>query len=139
MNQVESHPYLQQEDLLIYCKANEVLFTAYSPLGSSDRPDVLKSDKEEKLLDDSVIGEIARAKNVTPAQVLISWAIQRGTSVIPKSVNPGRIAQNFQSEQLSLSDEEMQAIGALEKGFRYITGEFWVFEGGPYTMESIWA
>ncbi len=139
MNQVESHPYLQQEDLLIYCKANEVLFTAYSPLGSSDRPDVLKSEKEQKLLDDSVIGEIANAKNVTPAQVLISWAIQRGTSVIPKSVNPARIAQNFQSQQLSLSDEEMQAIGALDKGFRYITGEFWVFEGGPYTMKSIWA
>ncbi len=139
MNQVESHPYLQQEDLFSFCKANEIHFTAYSPLGSSDRPDVLKAQNEPNLLDDAVIGEIAKSKNSTPAQVLISWALHRGSSVIPKSVNSDRISQNFQAEQLNLTDDEMKSITRLDKDFRYITGQFWVFDGGPYTLEDVWA
>lgn len=139
MNQVESHPYLQQEGLFSFCRSNEIHFTAYAPLGSSDRPDVLKAKNEPKLLDDTVIGEIAKSKNSTPGQILISWALNRGTSVIPKSVNPGRIAQNIQAEQLNLSDNEMKSITNLEKDFRYVTGQFWVFDGGPYTLEDVWA
>ncbi len=139
MNQVESHPYLQQEELLSFCKANNILFTAYSPLGSSDRPAVLKAQNEPSLLESSVIRAIAGSKNATPAQVLICWALQRGTSVIPKSVNPGRIAQNLQAGQLRLSDDEMNRIATLEKAYRYVTGAFWVFDGGPYTLESLWS
>jgi len=139
LNQVESHPYLQQGNLFSFCKSNEILFTAYSPLGSSDRPDVLKAENEKKLLEDTIIENIANSKNSTPAQILINWALQRGTSVIPKSVNSGRVAQNFHAEQLNLSDGDMKLITNLEKGYRYISGQFWVFDGGPYTLEDIWA
>jgi alcohol dehydrogenase (NADP+) len=139
MNQVECHPYFQQEDLYTYCKAHDVLFTAYAPLGSFDRPAVFKAKDEPNLLHDTVIVDIAKTKDATPAQVLISWALNRGMSVIPKSVNPGRIAQNFQAQQIRLSDDEMKRISKLERGYRYVTGQFWVFDGGPYTLEDIWA
>ncbi|GAA3600868.1 aldo/keto reductase [Flavivirga amylovorans] len=139
MNQVESHPYFQQEDLLSFCKDKGIHLTAYAPLGSSDRADKFKAENEPKLLEDKIIADIAKSKDATPGQILISWALHRGTSVIPKSVNPGRIAQNIQAEQISLSDEDMQRITDLDKNYRYLTGEHWVFEGGAYTLESIWS
>ena len=139
MNQVELHPYLQQEALLSFCKANGIFLTAYAPLGSPDRVEALKAKNEPKLLENSIIGDIARAKNATPGQILISWALHRGVSAIPKSVNPERIVQNFQAEQIRLSDDDMKAIAALEKHMRYVSGAFWVFEDGPYTLEGIWA
>jgi len=139
MNQVESHPYLQQEKLFSFCKSNNIHFTAYSPLGSTDRPEVLKAENEPRVLDDVLIGEISKSKHVTPAQVLLKWALNRGTSVIPKSTNPGRIAQNLKAEKLKLSNEDMEKIAELEKGYRYVSGQFWVFDDGPYTLEDVWA
>jgi len=139
VNQVECHPYLQQEDLLAYCKAHDVFLTAYSPLGSFDRPDAIKAKNEPKLLDDGVIKEIAKTKNATPAQILISWALQRGTSVIPKSVHAGRIEENLKAEGIHLSESEMLQISKLDKAYRYVSGSFWVFEGGSYTLEDLWS
>jgi alcohol dehydrogenase (NADP+) len=139
VNQVECHPYLQQEDLLNFCNSNEILFTAYAPLGSSDRPALFKAQNEPNLLEEPIIVEIAKSKIVTPAQILISWALHRGISVIPKSVNQGRIVQNFQAQYINLSENEMKRIAKLERGYRYVTGQFWVFEGGPYTLEDVFA
>ncbi len=138
MNQVESHPYFQQEDMLSFCKEHGIHVTAYSPLGSSDRPDKFKTENEPRLLQDPVIFEIAASKNVTPGQVLISWALHRGTAVIPKSVNPGRIAQNFEAQTVELSESDMNNIASLNKNHRYLSGEHWLYEGSSYTLESIW-
>ncbi len=137
MNQIESHPYLQQKTLISFCKANDVHITGYCPLGSSNRPARLKTENEPRLLDDPLIGEIANSKNVTPAQILISWALHREVAVIPKSTNPDRIAQNFASTLVSLNDNEMESISTLERNHRYISGDAWVFEGGSYTLENI--
>ncbi|AUP79053.1 aldo/keto reductase [Flavivirga eckloniae] len=139
MNQVESHPYFQQEDLLSFCRDNNIHFTAYAPLGSSDRAEKFKAENEPKLLEDVVIAGIAKSKNATPGQILISWALHRGTSVIPKSVNPGRIVQNLEAEAIHLSDSDMKRITDLDRNYRLLTGAHWVFEGGAYTLESIWA
>lgn len=139
VNQVECHPFLQQGELLHYCVQNQVHVTAYAPLGSSDRPEVLKGENEEKLLDNPVIGEIASSKSTTVAQVLIAWALERGLSVIPKSVNPDRIKENFQAQEVKLSDVEMDAISKLDRGLRYVSGQFWVFEDGPYSLDDVWA
>ena len=139
VNQIELHPYLQQNDMLEFCRKNNVHVTAYSPLGSADRPDSLKVKDEPRLLDDQTIAEIASKHNATPAQILIAWAVERGTSVIPKSVNPGRIGQNQQSANVSLDDDDMQAIARMDKKFRYVTGEFWTVEGNSYTLEELWA
>ncbi len=139
MNQVECHPFLQQGALLSFCKANNIHLTAYSPLGSIDRPEVLKAANEPSLLNDTVISKIAKKHNASTAQVLISWALHRDTSVIPKSVNPSRIAENLEAEQLQLSASEIQAMAALERDYRYVNGKFWVLEGGSYTLEGLWA
>jgi alcohol dehydrogenase (NADP+) len=138
VNQVECHPYLQQEELFAFCNTNSVFLTAYSPLGSPDRPDGIKAKNEPLLLQDKIINEIAKARKASTAQILISWALQRGTSVIPKSVHAGRIAENLKAEEIRLSESEMEQISKLDKSYRYVSGSFWVFEGGPYTLEDVW-
>jgi alcohol dehydrogenase (NADP+) len=138
MNQIELHPYLQQNEMLAFCKQHGVHLTAYSPLGSPDRPAGLKAEDEPILLQDSVICGIALRHDISPALVLLSWAINRGTCVIPKSVNPERMKQNLSAVEVSLSPEEMQAIAKLDLRRRYLDGSFWALDGSPFTLASLW-
>jgi alcohol dehydrogenase (NADP+) len=138
MNQIELHPYLQQHAMLEYCQHNDIHLTAYAPLGSADRPAALKATGEPVLLEDPVIAKIARNHGVTSAQVLISWAINRGTAVIPKSVNNDRIIQNLEARNLTLSQADMNMINELDQNRRYVSGEFWAPAGSPYTLTNLW-
>ena len=139
VNQVEMHPYLQQQDLLNFCEANKIVVTAYSPLGSFDRPEILRpKEKEPVLLEDPLLVSMSQVKDVTPAQLVLAWARQRGTIVIPKSVRPNRLAENLQSARIRLSEEEMERIKAMDKHRRYVDGAFWCDEGSPYTVENLW-
>lgn len=138
MNQVEMHPYLPQEDLLSFANEHDLPLTAYSPLGSKDRPEGMKGDDEPLLLEDPTINEIADRHDATPGQVLISWALHRGTITIPKSVTPSHIEENLAAADLSLTDDDMEAIGELGRGRRYVRGEVWAMDGSPYTLEGIW-
>ena len=138
MNQVEMHPLLQQKELLAYCQRENVHVTAYSPLGSGDRPERLKKEDDINLLEEETIAQIAGKHECSTAQVLISWAVARGTAVIPKSVNPERIQQNLAAADVSLDDEDMQKIAELDRHSRYIDGATWTMEGTPYTMENLW-
>ena len=138
MNQIELHPYLQQPAMLEFCDSNGIFLTAYAPLGSADRPARLKVDDEPILLDDPVIGAIAERHGASPAQVLISWAIHRQTVVIPKSIHPERLQQNLDAVDIALSEEDMQEIANLDKHRRYVSGTFWVLDGGPYTLDNLW-
>lgn len=103
-NQVELHPYLPQPELVKFCKEKNIVLEAYSPLGSTDSP----------LMSDKSLQEIANHYNASIANVLISWAVWRGTVVLPKSVTPSRIESNF--VLLDLSDEHGQAINRLSEG-----------------------
>ena len=138
MNQVECHPYLQQDELLTYCQNNDIALTAYSPLGSKDRPDFVKQQNEPILLENEVIKNIAEKHQVTTAQILIQWAIERGTIVIPKSVSPERIKQNFEAQNISLDTEDMEQIKTLNRNYRYVDGSFFALPNSNYTVESIW-
>jgi alcohol dehydrogenase (NADP+) len=138
MNQIELHPYLQQPAMLAFCRENSIPLTAYSPLGSPDRPAELKEQGEPMLLENPTVGQIADRHGCSPAQVLISWAIHRQTAVIPKSVNPVRIQENLAAAELVLSQEEMQEMAGLDRNRRYVSGAFWVMEGGPYTLANLW-
>lgn len=138
MNQIELHPLLQQNDMLEYCGEKGIFITAYSPLGSLDRPDRVKRADDPILLENPVIKRIAADLGFSPAQILISWALHRDTAVIPKSANPQRLRENFEARNIELSSADMEAISGLDRHFRYIHGEFWTMEGSPYTLESLW-
>ncbi len=133
MNQVELHPYLQQKDLIDYCKKNNIHLTAYSPLGSGDRSDEMKAENEPSLLENETIKAIAEKHEASAGQILIKWAEQRGTAVIPKSTNEGRIEENIKSAAIKLNENDLNEIKKLDKHFRYVTGEFFVTEGNSYS------
>jgi len=137
VNQIELHPYLQQEGLLDACRELGVAVTAYSPLGSPDSAAFVGRKDDILLFEHSTIVSIAEARQATPGQVLIAWALARGTSVIPKSVNPGRIAENFGSLDVTLTEADMKAIAELDRHQRMVDGSFW-FVGETYSEESLW-
>ncbi|HEY1603383.1 MAG TPA: aldo/keto reductase [Pirellulales bacterium] len=83
---VESHPYLPEWDLLNYCKANGIVLQAFAALGHSSEP---------KLIENPVVTAIAKRVNKTPAQVLLAWAIQRGTALLTTATTPRWINENF--------------------------------------------
>ncbi|RLD27088.1 MAG: aldo/keto reductase [Bacteroidetes bacterium] len=138
VNQIELHPLLQQTEMLEYCNSENINLTAYSPLGSKDRIPQMKADNEPNLFVNPIVVEIAQAHNCSSAQVLISWAIERETSVIPKSVNPDRIKENFESVNIRLSENNMNQIAKLDKHFRYVNGAFWAMPGSPYSVAGLW-
>ncbi len=138
MNQIELHPYLQQPGMIDFCRKKGIHLTAYAPLGSGDRPAGLKAADEPVLLADETIITIAERHNATPAQVLIGWAIHRGTAVIPKSVHPERLKENLAGAELSLSKADIQAISGLDRNRRYVGGAFWTVKGSPYTLANLW-
>ncbi len=139
VNQVELHPYNPQNDLLAYCKAQGIHVTAYSPLGSGDRPDSMKASHEPSLLANEQVQAIAADEGLSPAQLLIAWAIDRGTSVIPKSTNPGRIAENLAAASHTLSTNARTALDHIGIQFRYVSPESWFIPGITYTGEDFWA
>ncbi len=106
INQVELHPYFQQVGLRREHERLGILTEAWSPLGQGLE------------LEDPTIVEIARAHGKTPAQAIIRWHLQLGNVVIPKSVTTSRIRENFDVFDFELSDEQMQAIDALDAGTR---------------------
>ena len=106
-NQVEFHPYHYQKDLLEYCNSKNIIIEAYSPLVHAKRMD------EERLV--AISEEIGK----TPAQILIRWAMQRGMVVLPKSVNEGRIVENFSVFDFEISDSLMKRLDNLDE--RYVT------------------
>ena len=138
VNQVERHPLLQQPQLLADCAAAGVHITAYSPLGSGDRPAALKGADEPVLLDNPVIGAIAAEHRCSPAQVLIAWQLQSGVSTIPKSVSPERLRDNLAAADLQLTPADLERIAGLDQHRRLVDGSFWLLEGGPWTLQRLW-
>lgn len=137
VNQVELHPYLQQSALLEACEELGVAVTAYSPLGSPDSAAFMGRHDDVLLTKHPTIVSIAEAHRATAGQVLIAWALARGTSVIPKSVNPSRIAENWGARELTLTATDMAAIAALDRHERKVDGSFW-FIGETYSAETLW-
>jgi 2,5-diketo-D-gluconate reductase A len=106
VNQIELHPYLQQHELRRFHAERGIVTEAWSPLGQG------------KVLDDPVIIEIASEHDRTPAQVVLRWHIQLANVVIPKSVTPARIEENFQVFDFQLTEAEMTRMSKLDRGER---------------------
>ena len=124
VNQVELHPYFTQPAVQAANKAVGTLTQAWSPIGGI-RFYPGWGEKRASVLKDETIGQIADAHGKTPAQVMLRWHLQQGRSVIPKSTNGQRIAQNIDVFDFALTDDELGNIDALDRGVR----------GGPDTDE----
>ncbi len=133
VNQVELHPYLQQNSLLAFCTQKNVFLTAYTPLG---RPNPRSGAL--RLLAHDLILKIAEKHAASPAQIVLAWGMHRKTAVIPKSVNPRRIRENFRALSVCLDEEDMQQIQKLDENKRYVDGSFYAMSGSPYTPNNIW-
>jgi alcohol dehydrogenase (NADP+) len=138
VNQVELHPLLQQPDLVAFCRAEGIHLTAYSPLGSGDRPAQLKAADEPVLLEHPVIAAIAAEHGCSAAQVLLAWHLCRGISTIPKSVSPVRLRENLAAAAIELTPTDLERLAALDRGVRLVDGSFWLMEGSPWSLQSLW-
>jgi len=97
--QVESHPYLPEWELLDYCKRNGIVMQAFAALGHGMEP---------KLIENPVITGIAKRVNKTPAQVLLAWAVQRGTAPLTTATHARYIEENF--DIATLHDDAIKEI-----------------------------
>lgn len=114
VNQVEVHPYFTQPDVQKADADHGVLTQAWSPMGGITS----YRGGGQSTFTDPVIARIAAAHGKSPAQVMIRWHLQERRSAIPKSVNPERIAANFDVFDFSLTGEEIAAIDGLNTGVR---------------------
>jgi len=115
VNQVELHPNNPSPKLIEFNKSKGIHTTAYSCLGSTDSP----------LMKDQTLAAIAKKHNRNIQQTLLVWGLQRGTSVIPKSVTESRIIENFNLDGFNLSDEEMKQLSSLPDRFK-VCGDDWL-------------
>jgi diketogulonate reductase-like aldo/keto reductase len=115
VNQIEVHPYFRQPEVLAADDENGILSQAWSPIGGIT---FYRDGSHGSTLQDPTIGKIAAAHGRTPAQVMLRWHLQQGRQVIPKSVTPSRIAENFTVFDFDLADDELTAIDALDTGVR---------------------
>ncbi|XP_021731293.1 aldose reductase-like [Chenopodium quinoa] len=130
--QMEMHPGWRNEKMLNACREHGIHATAYSPLGSGGKID---------LLNDPVVVKVAKKLKKTPAQILVRWALQRGTSVIPKSSNPDRIKENIQVFGWEIPQEDFDSLSAFKEQKRIIDGEnlFVNKTEGPFkSVEELW-
>ncbi len=127
LNQIEVHPYFAQPELQKANATRGILTQAWSPIGGITS---YRGNGSGSTFDDPVITDIAEAHGKTAAQVMIRWHLQEGRSAIPKSVNPDRIAANFDVFDFELTAAQTAAIDGLDSGVR----------GGPepedVTLES---
>jgi D-xylose reductase len=117
--QVELHPFLTQEKLIRFCQEEAIVVTAFSPLGAASYVPLGMARDDESVLDQPAVQEAAARHGKTPAQIVLCWALQRGTAIVPKTSRPERLRENLAVFDFELSHEEMQAITALNRNRRF--------------------
>jgi len=122
VNQIERHPYLVQREHIAFQKKEGIEITAYAALGAAQYISDFKIKTEKDhvpLLNNPVVIELAKKHNKTPAQVLIRYHVDGNIIVIPKSVTPSRIEENWNIWDFKLSEEEIKKLNDLDQGLRY--------------------
>jgi len=110
VNQIEVHPYITNEEVRAYCSEHRIAVEAWSPIAQGG------------VLEDPTILTIANRVGKSAAQVTLRWHIQRGDIIFPKSTTPARIEENFELFDFELTDADLSAISALDKGEQGRTG-----------------
>ena len=119
VNQIEVHPYLLNSEVRAYGAEHGIVTEAWSPIAQGG------------VLGDPTITTIAARLDRTPAQVTLRWHVQRGDIIFPKSTTPSRIQENFEIFDFELTEDDMVAISALDRGDAGRTG------GHPDTMDYV--
>jgi glycerol 2-dehydrogenase (NADP+) len=126
VNQIELHPNNPSPKLVAYNTSKGIHSTGYSCLGSTNSP----------LYKDETLLSIAKNKGKTPQQVLLAWGIQKGWSVIPKSVNKDRVETNFELDDFELTDEEVNKLDNLKDRFKVCGGMFYISFSVPTAISE---
>ncbi|ORY59490.1 aldo/keto reductase [Pseudomassariella vexata] len=115
-HEFETHPYLQQQEFVDYHREIGLKVIAYSPLANTNP--VYNRGLPYGILEDPLWTGLAEKKNVTAAQAVLAWGIQRGTMVIPRSVKESHIAQNLRALEIEFTKREMEDIAKADKKVR---------------------
>jgi diketogulonate reductase-like aldo/keto reductase len=138
VNEMELHPHFQQTDLFEFVRAHGFEPIGYSPIGSPGRPDRDRTPEDTAPTEDPVIRAIAERLGVHPAVVCLKWAVQRGQTPIPFSVNPRNYIANLRGVvENPLSDRDMSAIAAIDRNCRLIKGQVFLWKDGQ-SWEDLW-
>lgn len=108
VNQVEFHPFLFQEELLIYCKEQDILIESYCPIARAERTD------------NPVLQRLAEKYDKSPVQVILRWHLEHGLVPIPRSTNPNHIKANTDIFDFSLTASEVSEMDALDDNYRIV-------------------
>ena len=117
--QVEMHPYLTQEKLVRFCHQEKIAVTAFSPLGAPSYVPLGMATENDSVMNEQVVRDAAARHKKTPAQIVLHWAVQRGTAAIPKTTKAERLRENLSIFDFELSADEMNAISALDRNRRF--------------------
>jgi alcohol dehydrogenase (NADP+) len=136
VNEMELHPHFQQPELFRFVVNNGIQAVGYCPIGSPGRPERDRTPEDTAPTEDPVILKIAERHRIHPAVVCIKWAVQRGQTPIPFSIN------NYRANLAGvvgdpLSEEEMQQIANLDRNCRLIKGQVFLWKDGQ-TWEDLW-
>jgi alcohol dehydrogenase (NADP+) len=138
VNEMELHPHFQQPELFKFVLENGIQPIGYCPIGSPGRPVRDRAPEDTAPTEDPVIMNIARRHGVHPAVVCIKWAVQRGQTPIPFSVNPRNYLANLRGVAGDpLTKDEMQEIAAIDRNCRLIKGQVFLWRAGQ-SWEDLW-
>jgi diketogulonate reductase-like aldo/keto reductase len=138
VNEMELHPHFQQPELFKFVVDSGIQPIGYCPIGSPGRPERDRTPEDTAPTEDPVIVKIAKDHGVHPAVVCIKWAVQRGQTPIPFSVNPRNYFANLQGATIDpLTDEEIRQIGGIDRDCRLIKGQVFLWKDGQ-TWEDLW-
>ena len=136
VNEMELHPHFQQPELFRFVVESGIQAIGYCPIGSPGRPERDRTPEDTSPTEDPVILKIARRHSLHPAVVCIKWAIQRGQTPIPFSIN--NYAANLNGVVAApLTDDEMREIAAIDRNCRLIKGQVFLWKDGQ-TWEDLW-
>lgn len=137
-SEMELHPHFQQPALFDFARAQGIVPIGYSPIGSPARPERDKTPDDTVDIADPVLVGIAARLGIHPATLCVKWAVQRGQVPIPFSTNPRNYLANLQAAvSAPLSEQDMQAIAALDKNCRLIKGHVFLWKDNQ-TWEALW-
>ena len=138
LNEMEIHPHFQQQELFDYLVKRDIQPIGFSPLGSPSRPERDKTSVDTVDMEDPVIVAAAEKRGVHPASICLKWAVQRGQVTIPFSVKASQYKANMRAIiENPLSEEEMTAIGKIDKNCRLIKGQVFLWKDNQ-SWEDLW-